>query len=179
MAPWQREQLVMAQSHGEQVVSRLMARRRLPIVRQLHRCVLCRGRLCRVDDGAWRRLRFRPAVGPLVAARRPVYCVRPRVAEVPLLAGSVRLGALLVPVVYRRKLAAAELVQAPRPPFPAPFCGALSARSSICASLACNTPAAPRATYPHERYQAGQPKLYLVQQRVVTLEYVNGHPPRA
>jgi hypothetical protein len=30
---------------------------------------------------------------------------------------------------------------------PAPFCGASGARSSICACLACNTPAASRATY--------------------------------
>ena len=144
-----------------------MARCRLSIVREVRRCVLGHVRLCRADDGAWPRLRFRPAVGPSAAVRRTVNHVRLQVAKA-LLAGSAQLEALSSPVGYRRKLAATELARAPYPLFPAPFCGALSARSSICASLACNTPMAPRAMYPHATYQAGQRKLLSVPQMLVT-----------
>lgn len=145
------EHLVMAQSRAKRVASSLMARCRLSIVREVRRrCVLGHVRLGRADDGAWPRLRFRPAVGPSAAVRRTVNHVRLRVAKA-LLAGSVQLEALGAPVGYRRKLAATELARAPYPLFPAPFCGALSARSSICASLACNTPTALRATYPYAK----------------------------
>ena len=77
----------MAQSPAEQVASSFMARRRLSIVGQERRYVLCRGPLCRAGVGVWRRLRLRLAVGSLAAVRRPVNRVRLQVAEELLLTG--------------------------------------------------------------------------------------------
>src|ERR1700686_2058279 len=154
-----------------------MAGCRLSIVREMRRCVLGHVRLCRADDGAWPRLRFRPAVGPSAAVRRTVNHVRLQVAKA-LLAGSVQLEALGAPVGYRRKLAATELARAPYPLFPAPFCGASSARSSICASLACNTPTALRATYPHANVPTRSGEGALSSSDAGDVQCANGYPAR-
>jgi hypothetical protein len=97
-------------------------------------------------SGVWLHLRFRLAVVE-PAVPRPTAtgvltpagaALRPLVSEFP---------ARGPPARYCKMQAAAAPVRDHFLPSPAPFCGASSARSSICASLACNTPAASRATY--------------------------------
>jgi hypothetical protein len=80
------------------------------------------------------------------AAQNAACPVPPLVAAERVLSASLRVPALRVRVPYRKRPAAVGRVRVPLLPSPAPFCGASSARSSICACLACNTPAGLRAT---------------------------------
>ena len=91
--------------------------------------------------------RFRAAVVGQ-AATQPVACPGlPPAAKEAWLPGLLRLRGVVAGVPYRKKLAAVGPGRLRFPLFPAPFFGASSARSSICASLACNIPRALRATY--------------------------------
>ena len=123
-----------------------------PPSRPAERCRLCdRVRLCLAVDGVWLHPHFRPdGVGSAVA-QAMAYPAPPPVGAESTLCDSL-LRARAGPVRYRKKLAAAERALAPPLPSLALFCGALSARSSICACLACNTPAPSRAI------QANQPR---------------------
>jgi len=117
------------------------------------RCGCDRVRLDLADADAWPNLRLHPAAAEPPAAQPRAYPVLPPAAAEPVLHGSLRRQVLAESVLYRKKPAVVGRARAPLPPSPALSCGASSARSSICASLACNTPTASRAT---QANQAGQ-----------------------
>src|SRR5579863_6393387 len=105
-----------------------------------------RGHLYLAVSAVWLHLRFRLAlVEPALARPTATRVLTPVAAALrPLVSESLARGA---PVPYRKMQAAGEPVQDQLLLSPAPSCGASGARSSICACLACNTPAASRATY--------------------------------
>ena len=123
-----------------------------PPTRPAERCRLCdRVRLCLAADGVWRHPHFQPGGAGSAVAQAMAYPAPPPAAAESTLCDSL-LRARAGPVPYRKKPAAAERALAPLRPSLALFCGALSARSSICACLACNTPTPSRAI------QANQPR---------------------
>jgi len=119
----------------------------LPTLPAERRCGLVRDHLYLVVSGVWLHLRFRLAVvEPAVARPAATRALTPAAAALrPLVSGRLARG---VPAPCRRTQAAVERVRDQFLLSPAAFCGASGARSSICACLACNTPAASRATYP-------------------------------
>ena len=125
------------------VVARHQSLRVLP---QERRCVRVRDHLYPVVSGVWLHLRFRLAVvEPAVARPAATHALTPAATAVrPLVSGCLARG---VPAPCRKTQAAVGPVRDQFLLSPAAFCDASGARSSICACLACNTPAASRATY--------------------------------
>ena len=118
----------------------------LPTQPTERRCGRGRDRLYLAVSGVWLHLRFRlVVVEPAVARPAATHALTPAAAAPrPLVFDSL---ARAVPARYRKTQAAAGPVRDQFLISPAAFCGASGARSSICACLACNTPAASRATY--------------------------------
>jgi|HubBroStandDraft_4_1064222.scaffolds.fasta_scaffold19261_4 hypothetical protein len=118
----------------------------LPTQPTERRCARGRAHLYLAVCDVWLHLRFRLAVVEPVVARPTALPVLTPVAAAPrpLVSGYLARGA---PASCHRTQAAVGPVQDQFLLSPAPFCGASGARSSICACLACNTPAASRATY--------------------------------
>jgi hypothetical protein len=118
----------------------------LPTLPAGRRCGLVRDHLYLVVSDVWLHLRFRLAVvEPAVARPAATRALTPAAAALrPLVSGYLARG---VPAPCHKTQAAVGPVRDQFLLSPAPFCGASGARSSICACLACNTPAASRATY--------------------------------
>jgi hypothetical protein len=118
----------------------------LPTQPTERRCGRGRDHLCLGVSGVWLHLRFRLAVVEPAAARpAATRALTPAATALrPLVSGCLARG---VPAPCRKTQAAVGPVRDQFLLFPAAFCGASGARSSICACLACNTPAASRATY--------------------------------
>jgi hypothetical protein len=118
----------------------------LPILPAKRRCGRGRDHLYLAAAGVWLHLRFRLAVvEPPVARPAATRVLTPVAAALrPLVSGRLARG---VPGPYRKTQAAGEPGRDQFLLSPAPFCGASGAHSSICACLACNTPAASWATY--------------------------------
>ena len=142
-AGWQRVWLCPAKG----LASAWGARCRPPILLAERRCGCGRDHPGPDGGGVCLDPRFRaPAVGQ-VATQPAAFHGLPPAAKATELPGSLRLRGVVAGVPYRKKLAAMGPGRLRFPLFPAPFFGASSARSSICASLACNIPRGLRATY--------------------------------
>jgi len=136
----------VAQPSAEQPASTEPGRRSPPPLRRAEfRCFCGRGHHDPVASGVCLHLHCYLAVARPPAAQTAACLVPPPVAAERLLPESLRVPALRVRVPYRRRPAAVGRARVPLLPSPALFCGASSARSSICACLACNTPAGLRA----------------------------------
>src|ERR1700731_2197095 len=135
LQPWRHDcaasHLPMLQPCSERVALAELARRQPHLVPQ-RRCDPAPDRLYLAVGDVWPHPRYRLAVAQRPSAQRVECPLLLLAAKAPQVRARLRLKAREAAVAYHKTPGAVGAVQLPFPLSPALFCGALSARSSIC-----------------------------------------------